>query len=432
MRRVAAFLTRLGVFAALAYIQTLMVSINTVILQLDARLLLSSCQIAIFSGMLLVYLLCRWIFEIMHASKSYNNVNSDLFGPGSDEINSLGGIPEEETMHDSSLHSQTCTNIHVETASQISKGLIANRVVIFADREALSSHVMQIYWIGFLLWATVYCFNYTIGYIFFHTSTGFVVGYILRVLLTQESLIISFYCCIMSILTIVTFIHFFVKMQSEPMSMAVNVKDVVVGVLSPIGIGIAWASGLLFGTDNRFCLSMAKEAFPVCLLCVLPIMWATPVDSFQHIFMFFEVDMFLLSFLVEPSIKFMAIYIMIISLQTNNSLDIVIAVTFVAHGQVVSDFDWNKTTTPLFIIQVIFLGLLVLLRLFQYLYTDIYYFMQESKSQTSYCDSCETDLENMKFTPPSSFVGNRETLKPPESHLACSSSIPNHQNLTQD
>ena len=96
MRRVAAFLTRLGVFVLLAYIQSLMVSLDAVILQLDARLLLSSCQIAIFGGMLTVYLLCRWIFEIMHTSRMYNNVNMDSVNQAHNDLASLGGIPEEE------------------------------------------------------------------------------------------------------------------------------------------------------------------------------------------------------------------------------------------------------------------------------------------------------------------------------------------------
>tara|TARA_B100000497_G_C7680187_1_gene411490 strand:+ start:1210 stop:2463 length:1254 start_codon:yes stop_codon:yes gene_type:complete len=416
MRRVAAFLTRLGVFVLLAYIQSLMVSLDAVILQLDARLLLSSCQIAIFGGMLTVYLLCRWIFEIMHTSRMYNNVNMDSVNQAHNDLASLGGIPEEEAFQDSSFHASTCTNVHLETASQISKGLIANQVVIFANREALSSHVMQIYFIGFLLWATVYCFNYTIGYIFFHASTGFVLGYMIRVFLTQETLLISFYCAIMSMLTCVTYIHFFIELQSESNWMGMNAKDVLVGVLSPIFIGILWASGLLFGTNNRFCLSMAKEAFPVCLLCVMPIMWATPIDSFQHIFMFFEIDMYLMSLLVEPSIKFLAIYTMMLSLQTNNTIDIVIAVIFVAHGQVFTDFDWNRKTTPLLIIQLILLLLLVLLRFFQYCYTDIFYLMQRSRLQGSSFNSYEMDLEAMPSTPPSSFAGNQEASNAPETH----------------
>ena len=124
----------------------------------------------------------------------------------------------------------------------------------------------------------------------------------------------------------------------------------LVGVCMPICIGIAWTSGFFFGSNNKFCLAMATEGFDVCLLCVMPIIWASPVESFQHFFLSFQIEMYLLSILVEPAINFLAIYTMLISLQTGNTIDVVIVVTCVAHAQMFVDFAWNDGATPLVII----------------------------------------------------------------------------------
>ena len=151
---------------------------------------------------------------------------------------------------------------------------------------------------------------------------------------------------------------------------------------------------------------MAAEAFPVCLLCVMPIMWASPLESFQHFFMSFEIEMYLLSILVEPAIKFLAIYTMLISLQTGNTIDVVIVVTCVAHVQMFVDFAWNEGATPLLIIEVILVSMLLVLRLMQYCYTDVFYFLQR-RSKGGY-DTREMDCNSAKATPPASCAGNLE------------------------
>ena len=402
MRRVAAFLTRYGVFAGLAYIQSLMASISPVILRLDTRLLLSSCQISIFAGMLFVYLICRWIFSIMHSSRLYSvTMQGDNFG----EAGSIRATNTEFELHEESerdFNMQQLPNVHTETASQVSRGLIAQQVVIFPNRDALGRHIMRIYGVGFLLWATVYCFNYTIGYIFFHTSTGFVLGYILRIFLDHGSLIPTFYCAILALLTCITYIQLAVQNNDSGQWMHMDAKDVFVGVLTPICIGFAWASGMLFGSSNIYCLSMATEAFPVCLLCVMPIMWATPVDSFEHLFLFFEIDMYLLSILVEPTAKFLAIYTMLVSLQTGNTIDVVIVITCVAHGQMFVDLGWNKSTTPLLIIQIVLVSLLLVLRFIQYCYTDVFH-MTQGRNKGSH-ETRDMNSSVAGATPPGSCV----------------------------
>jgi hypothetical protein len=409
MKRVAAFLTRYGVFAGLAYIQSLMASISPVILRLETRLLLSSCQIAIFAGMLCVYLMCRWIFSIMHSSRLYNvTMQRDSFGESGSIIDAgMGFDLHEERERDFSM--QRPPNVHTETASQVSRGLIAQQVVIFPNRDALGSHIMRIYGVGFLLWATVYCFNYTLGYIFFHTSTGFVLGHILRIFLEQSSLIPTFYCSILALLTCITYIQLAVQENDRGQWMRMDAKDILVGVFTPIVIGFSWASGLLFGSKNTFCLSMATEAFPVCLLCVMPIMWATPVDSFEHIFLFFEIDMYLLSILVEPTVKFLAIYTMLVSLQTGNTIDMVIVITSVAHGQMFVDLDWNKSTTPLLIIQVILTSLLLVLRLMQYCYTDVFHMTHRRNKGGQEAMDIESSVVGV--TPTGSYVDNLESWR---------------------
>ena len=416
MRRVAAFLTRFGVFALLAYVQALMASLSPVITRLDTRLLLSSCQIAIFAGFLFVYLICRWIFEIMHSSRLYNvTMQRDDFGETCDILDVSPSL-EQTDEGEAAFNMQQLPNVHTETASQLSRGLIAQQVVIFPSRDALGSHIIRIYGIGFLLWATVYCFNYTIGYIFFHTSTGFVVGYILRIFLEHGSLIPTFYCAILALLTCTTYIQLAVKEDETSQWMPMDVKDVFFGVLTPIAVGFAWASGLLFGSSNAFCLSMARESFPVCLLCVMPIMWSSPADSFQHLFLFFEIDMYLLSILVEPTAKFLAIYTMLISLQTGNTIDVVIVITCVAHGQIFVAMGWNKSTTPLLIIQLILASMLLLLRFIQYCYTDVFHMVQRRKRSGS-----ETgDMRHVVAgaTPPGSYVDNLEAWQ--------SNSTPHH------
>jgi hypothetical protein len=415
MRRVAAFLTRLGVFAALAYVQALMGSLNPEIMQLDTRLLLSSCQIAIFAGMLGVYMTCRWIFSIMHSSRLYTPTNN------------ASEFTESGSMLDDSLHADEIQqrvfdmpplphlpNVHTETASQISKGLVAQNVVIFADRDALGRHILQIYCLGFLLWATVYCFNYTLGYIFFHTSTGFILGYILKIFWEYDSLILSFYCGMLGLLASVTYIEFAVKQKSNDHWISMDVKDVLVGVCTPICIGIAWTSGFFFGSNNKFCLAMATEAFPVCLLCVMPIIWASPIESFQHFFLGFQIEMYLLSILVEPAIKFLAIYTMLLSLQTGNTIDVVIVVTCVAHVQMFVDVAWNEDATPLLIIEVILVSMLLVLRLMQYCYTDVFYLLQR-RSQPAW-DTREMECNSTKATPPNSCVDNLERWQSTAAH----------------
>ena len=144
MKRLAAFLTRLLVFSMLAVVQRLIFDASPDPLRESFnRMVVGSCQVLIIFSVYLLVQICRWIFNVINAQGTYNNVSTNNLE--CDEI----------------LRHGDALSMHAETASVLSTGLIANKVIIFANRDALSQHVMRVYFTGFLLWCTSsYCFSY--------------------------------------------------------------------------------------------------------------------------------------------------------------------------------------------------------------------------------------------------------------------------------
>jgi hypothetical protein len=340
MRRLAAFLTRVIVLALLGCVQHSLFSSNQTLQELDTRIIVSSLQIFLVGCILGLYFTCRWMFEIMHINTPYRNV---------------------QTSTDDS------PSLHGETASQVSQGLIAQQVVIFADRDALSKHVMRVYIVGFMLHATVFCFNYTLTAVLFHTSTGAVLGYLTRALqYTRHTTLTLLFACMSTVIVVLTYID----LASRDL-MVHEFRDVVTGVVLPILVGFAWTSGFCFGDSNRYCVEMSTEAFPVCCLCVVPVMWATPFDVWETTFAYFDVKSLIILLLVEPIAKFMSIYVLMISLQTQNVLDIVLVLCAVAQAEVLLDefspftVSWSATT------RLVLISLLLAIRTINYCYIDV-------------------------------------------------------------
>jgi len=433
MRRVVTFAVRLGVFVFMAYIQHLMTTLDTDLLQLNTRMLLSSCQVFIFQCMLAIYFVCVWIFEILNTSRLYNNVlaEADLHSMHEENVSEQAdrladrmadriAVKMEDRIRDrvgekvgdrirDKMQDRTqdrmfpesdnidmdAPSIHLETASCVSRGLIASKVVIFPDRQALSNHILRVYCVGFLLWTTVYCFNYTVGYILFHTSTGFVLGFMLHGLFARDSILTYFYYILFCILTVIAYLQ--LAMGVRDVYIASDVKDVTLQIVIPILVGMAWSSELMFGAHNKFCRSMASEAFPICVLCVLPVLVASPSSDYEYIFQFFTIEMYLLTLIVEPMAKFLAIYTMVVSIQTKNTLDVVIAVVSVAHGQFfMHSLDFGNA---LQVIQLILLCILLLMRVIQYCFTDAYHLFSRQTQHRMHSrdnrDSRDSEIRDM-------------------------------------
>ena len=340
MRRLAAFITRVVVFAFLGWVQHAVLSSNGILHKLDTRIIVSSLQIFLVGCIIGLYFACRWMFEIMHINAPYRNVHS-----ATDDTPSM----------------------HGETASQVSQGLVVQQVVIFADRDALSRHVMRVYLVGFLLHATVFCFNYTSTAVLFHTSTGAVLGYLIRAVhYARHTSLTVIFACTLTLMLVLTYISL-----AESDWTVHEPRDVITGIVMPILVGFAWTSGLCFSENNRYCVEMCTEAFPVCCLCVVPVMWATPFTTWETTFEQFDALSLVLLLLVEPVAKFMSIYVLMISLQTQNVLDIVLVLCGVAQAELVShDFSplaagWSATT------RLVLISLLLSMRSVTYCYADL-------------------------------------------------------------
>lgn len=357
MRRFAAFLTRLVVFGCLVWVQRAIVLGNPVLHDLDTRILISSLQVFLVGCILWLYFTCKWMFEIMHVTGPYSNVHL--------------AVDETQSMHG-------------EAASQVSQGLVAQQVVIFVDRGALSHHVMRVYVVGFMLYATVFCFNYTTTAIFFHTSTGVVLGFLIRNLhFTRLTTLVVLFACMFACVLVLTYIDLAARG-----CILHRFQDVLTGVVVPIVVGCAWVSGLCFGENNRHCVEMATEAFPVCCLCVVPVMWATPFERWDHTFSEFDAGSFVLVLLVEPILKFMSIYVLMISLQTQNVLDIVLVMCSTAQGELLLDevspyeVNWLATT------RLIIVAIVLVMRTLQYCYIDAINLCNPPHGLSSPSNSC--------------------------------------------
>lgn len=364
MRRLAAFLTRVVVFAFLGWVQHGVLSNNKILHQLDTRIIVSSLQIFLVGCMIGLYFACRWMFAIMHINAPYNNLHSTA-----DDTPSM----------------------HGETASQVSQGLVAQQVVIFADRDALSRHVMRVYLVGFLLHATVFCFNYTSTAVLFHTSTGAVLGYLIRaVQYARHTTMTVIYACTLTLMVVLTYVSLAASdwTAHEP-------RDVITGIVMPIIVGFAWTSGLCFSDNNRYCVEMCTEAFPVCCLCVVPVMWATPLTTWETTFEQFDATSLITLLLVEPIAKFMSICVLIVSLQTQNMLDIVLVICGVAQAELLfHDLSplaagWSAST------RLVLISLILSMRSVTYCYTDL----------AQMCDRAPHDISS----PVGSYAGEHKT-----------------------
>jgi hypothetical protein len=369
MRHLAAFLTRVGVFVVLGSVQRAIVLSNPVLHGLDTRILISSLQIFLVGSMLALYVACHWMFAIMHINAPYSNVH---------------------------LACDDSPSMHGEVASQVSQGLVAQQVVIFADRDALSRHVMRVYLVGFLLYATVFCFNYTATAVIFHMSTGVLLGFLTRSVQTAHpSTLTVMFSFLVSSIVVLTYIDLATRGWS-----ITDPKDIVTGVVMPVVVGFAWVSGLCFGDNNRFCVEMSREAFPVCCMCVMPVIWAAPFAQWTRVFDEFDASTFMLVLVVEPIAKFLSIYVLMISLQTQNVLDISLVICSVAQGELLLDqlsidSAGGRLTTARLVLVVIVLTT----RTLQYCYIDLNNLCERSMSPLNSPSGSCAGAHKMHYNP---------------------------------
>ena len=365
MKRTAAFMTRLVVFGLLAVVQRLIFDASPdTLLESFNRMILGSCQVLIFFAIYLLVQMCRWIFSVINAQGMYNNVSTNTLDC-SDMLNYEDG-----------------QSIHAETASVLGTGLVANKVVIFANRSALSQHVMRVYFTGFLLWCTSsYCFSYMESQVLLWVSVGFFIGYSCLHVRKAVSKINLLYEMLVLVLIGMTFSSFSVWYVQ-------NWKTYMVNVITPFLVGFFWMSGCFHAWNHDHLLETTIEALPVLLMALFPVLilaTAPSTDHLERLFYSMDLKLVLYVFALEPSFKFFSIYIMIISLQSKKTLDLLLTFNVVVQSQTLdlSDFSGVFGVDSVRIWLVLSL---IVLRIIHCLFVDCHFFHQRSNSTSSFAD----------------------------------------------
>ena len=349
MKRLAAFLTRLLVFSMLAVVQRLIFDASPDPLRESFnRMVVGSCQVLIIFSVYLLVQICRWIFNVINAQGTYNNVSTNNLE--CDEILRYG----------------EARSMHAETASVLSTGLIANKVIIFANRDALSQHVMRVYFTGFLLWCTSsYCFSYMESQVLLWVSVGFFIGYAcLHVNKTMHKIDLFYEMSVLALI-ITTFVSF-------PLWYMQPWKTYIVSILTPFLVGFFWMSGCLHAWKHDHLLETTVEALPVLLMALFPALilaTAPSTDHLERLFYSMDIKLLFYVFALEPIFKFFSIYIMIVSLQSKKKLDLLLTFNVVVQSQTLnmSDFSgaFGADSVRIWLVLI-----LLVLRVIQCLYVD--------------------------------------------------------------
>jgi hypothetical protein len=251
----------------------------------------------------------------------------------------------------------TCT--HTETDSDVSIGTDLQLSIVFDNSSRLDMYIMYISVLGIVLWQSFLSFNFsmynTCFYFVTGVATGFLLDYILQYCQTKSSqaplhslcliiLYATLFCCILSLswrqTTIVSSGDIVMLSIMYAVAFGCGCFWTFVGSNVAFVEQLAHSQGRSHGVfyDTRRSLPTFWLVMVVNGLCVSP---DTRMIVWQYLMQLSRMAT-LHILLLEPLLKFVSIYIMILTLERKRSLDFVVAMLLVQSMQQIKQNNFQN------------------------------------------------------------------------------------------
>jgi hypothetical protein len=315
MMIVVAFLCRMVVFVALSVLSTF--SSRGYELSMYSRIKVSTIQVFIFAGGLLLFATCRWIITAMHNVKMYRTLDE------------LKATPEEDTgdMEDIALDVQQQEPVQVVSDAN-SQATHVSTSITFAGSKELRAHVWWVYYLGMLLYATIFCLDFTLLSVTFFFTLGIGLGWVFVTGARFQESVASTALRVLYIVLMSFMVGTYFATHTEILETNTQFwsRETITAIVVPLMTGFGWMR-----MPHVELVSTMRTAFFTCVLLCLPIILTIDLDQVQAEFAHSPPEILLYLLLLEPLLKFMAMYSIALSLQTGRRLEILVVMLVVVN-----------------------------------------------------------------------------------------------------
>ena len=319
MIMIVAFLCRLLVFVTLSVLSTMANRGHS--MTMYSRVKISTIQVFIFAAAATTFVTCRWILGAMHNVKVYKTLEEKAL-----EVKVDGTCIEEQTTPVSGNENRDSENYpHLDTQSQTTH--VSATITFHGERE-LRSHIFWMYYLGMIVYCTIFCLDFTLLSVSFFFSVGMGSGWIMfpvrRFSQQMSSTCLKMlYVLFLGLLT-GTYLNFHHEIL-EPNTRMWH-RESLTAVLLPLVAGASWMRIPHEGLVNSL-----KASFVTCVLLCLPIVLTTSMEQMQQELSTTPMSVVMYLLLLEPMLKFMAMYSIALSLQTERRLEILVVLMVVVN-----------------------------------------------------------------------------------------------------
>lgn len=317
MNLLLAFFCRCLLFAV--FVVTSKIESQTVTLDIMQRVVVSCMQICLLAFVWIVYECCVFIIQSITKVRHYQNVNSET-----------GELVE------------------------------VDEIVTFENKKGLQTYIREVHIVGVVLWSTMLCSDYALDQTSFTFLLGMLIGNVMLVIskIYEGDLVLkrsmpSFvvYWILIGALVLFYLVHDgegVIEYTEEQLGITVvkhmdwtSSMQVVNVLISPLSSGITWT----YWVDSQTLLDHYPTSVYSCVLLSIPVMMAMDREFYTNLFVQYDTLATVHLFVSEPLLKFMTMYVLTLSLEVENVLDVLVVnsavsgICYVIYGQHNELFD---------------------------------------------------------------------------------------------
>lgn len=317
MNLLLAFFCRCMLFAV--FVVTSKLESQTVTLDIMQRVVVSCMQICLLAFVWIVYECCVFIIQSITKVRHYKNVTSEA------------SVLEE-----------------------------LDEIVTFENKKGLQAYIREVHIVGVVLWSTMLCSDYALDQTSFTFLLGMLIGNVMSVIskiyegdaaLKRSMPSFVVYWLLIGTLVLFYLVHDgegVIEYTEEQLGITVvkrmdwtSSMQVVNVLISPLSSGITWT----YWVDSQTLLDHYPTSVYSCVLLSIPVMMAMDRDFYTNLFVQYDTLATVHLFVSEPLLKFMTMYVLTLSLEVDNVLDVLVVnsavsgICYVIYGQHNELFD---------------------------------------------------------------------------------------------
>jgi hypothetical protein len=292
---------------------------QTVTLDIMQRVVVSCMQICLLAFVWIVYECCVFIIQSITKVRHYKNVTSEA------------SVLEE-----------------------------LDEIVTFENKKGLQAYIREVHIVGVVLWSTMLCSDYALDQTSFTFLLGMLIGNVMSVIskiyegdaaLKRSMPSFVVYWLLIGTLVLFYLVHDgegVIEYTEEQLGITVvkrmdwtSSMQVVNVLISPLSSGITWT----YWVDSQTLLDHYPTSVYSCVLLSIPVMMAMDRDFYTNLFVQYDTLATVHLFVSEPLLKFMTMYVLTLSLEVDNVLDVLVVnsavsgICYVIYGQHNELFD---------------------------------------------------------------------------------------------